>query len=379
MSSHLSLDFSHLFLLFIADGATAAASGVLSSVPLPRLSYWHISKQRDNLVAGFNDIETNVASKSNILKSFGNAFSALSGRAAAAFQLDHLNRLASANRFLALELMNSPDIDIPFQSGELAVHNSSASDNLLTAMQTQSMCQSPIFEAAYLDHLDCFRVFPPTLIKENKPKNATLYPNSVVVNPVQMTGALANECKRLGVDFQMSTRVLELKPSEDRTKIESIVTSNGEIKADQYVIAAGFPSSTLCSDIVEQGTLAPVIPVKNYALTVRETTDHRTVKEWLLPTFFPSYPTRYLNDRSESEGRREGTTMFPSSVLMGEQMLRVEADPENPRIYRVTTGNEYHNINAAISQSLTEIVIDKLKKYVPLIVIGQYLPFFLVS
>lgn len=315
-------------------------------------------------MAGFSDIDTNVADKDSITKSFGDAFRQLSGRAAAAFQMDNLNRIASANRFLAMELINSPHIDVPFQLGELTVHNSTSSENLLNTMVTQSMTQSPLLEAVPLDLVDCFRIFPPTLLKDNKPKSSALFPNSVVVNPVNMTTEMSKECERLGVKFQLSTRVLELKPNADGTKIESLLTNQGEIKADQFVIAAGFPSSTLCSDLSPEGTLAPVIPVKSYALTIRETTDHRTAKDWLLPTFFPCYPTRYLNDRSETDGRKAGTVMFPSAVLMGEQMLRVEADPVNPRVYRVTTGNEYMNINTTISQTLTETVIAKLKKYV---------------
>ncbi|ASP38688.1 D-amino acid dehydrogenase small subunit [Bacterioplanes sanyensis] len=77
------------------------------------------------------------------------------------------------------------------------------------------------------------------------------------------TQQLAEHCRELGVEFLMNTSIQGLLCQQDR--IDGVVTNQGNLQADAYVMALGSFSAPLLRDI---GLAIPVYPVKGYSLTV---------------------------------------------------------------------------------------------------------------
>lgn len=79
----------------------------------------------------------------------------------------------------------------------------------------------------------------------------------------QFTNALAKLAADLGVTFRFNTTIRELKHEDER--IVSIITNEGELRADAFVIALGSYSPLLLRPL---GIRLPVYPVKGYSITV---------------------------------------------------------------------------------------------------------------
>ncbi|MBB3188848.1 D-amino acid dehydrogenase [Halomonas cerina] len=78
------------------------------------------------------------------------------------------------------------------------------------------------------------------------------------------THRLADYCReRLGVTFRFNVEIQRLKRSAG--KVESVLTSEGELTADAYVVCLGSYSSFLVKDL---DIRLPIYPVKGYSLTV---------------------------------------------------------------------------------------------------------------
>jgi D-amino-acid dehydrogenase len=76
------------------------------------------------------------------------------------------------------------------------------------------------------------------------------------------TLALYEKCRELGVQFRFDTTVQSLECQGDR--VECVRTSDGPIKADQYVVAMGCYSPAIVRPL---GYRIPIYPVKGYSVT----------------------------------------------------------------------------------------------------------------
>ena len=74
--------------------------------------------------------------------------------------------------------------------------------------------------------------------------------------------ALAEACRRLGVQFHLSTTITGM--TTDGSSVASIATTDGSIASDAVVLAAGAASPLLTRTI---GVRIPVYPAKGYTLT----------------------------------------------------------------------------------------------------------------
>jgi len=79
----------------------------------------------------------------------------------------------------------------------------------------------------------------------------------------QFCQQLTELAKQAGVKFRFDVEVHRLK--QGNGKIESVLTSAGELKADAYVVAMGSYSASLLALL---GLSVPVYPVKGYSLTI---------------------------------------------------------------------------------------------------------------
>lgn len=79
----------------------------------------------------------------------------------------------------------------------------------------------------------------------------------------KFTNALADECRKMGVKFEMKTEILSINTRGD--EIESITTSKGKMTSDAYLVALGSYSTPVLSKI---DLKVPVYPIKGYSLTL---------------------------------------------------------------------------------------------------------------
>lgn len=114
------------------------------------------------------------------------------------------------------------------------------------------------------------------------------------------TNRLADHCReRLGVEFRFNVEIQRLKRSTGR--IESVVTSEGELTADAYVVCLGSFSPFLVKDL---GIRLPIYPVKGYSLTVPVTDDGGAPQSTVMDETFKVAISRF-EDRIRVGGTAE--------------------------------------------------------------------------
>jgi D-amino-acid dehydrogenase len=79
----------------------------------------------------------------------------------------------------------------------------------------------------------------------------------------KFTQRLAKMAEQLGVKFRQGVDIQRLKVDKD--KITGVITSEGELKADSFVLALGSYSPLLLRQV---GIRIPVYPVKGYSITI---------------------------------------------------------------------------------------------------------------
>ncbi len=81
-------------------------------------------------------------------------------------------------------------------------------------------------------------------------------------DPQRFAIALAEACRRLGVQFHLSTNIAALET--DGSSVTKVVTGGGDVSTDVVVLAAGAASPLLTRSM---GVRIPVYPAKGYTLT----------------------------------------------------------------------------------------------------------------
>jgi D-amino-acid dehydrogenase len=79
----------------------------------------------------------------------------------------------------------------------------------------------------------------------------------------KFAGAVAAACVRRGADFHYGTSILGFKADGDR--IDAVETSQGDMRADLYVMCLGNESPILARRL---GVKLPIYPIKGYSLTI---------------------------------------------------------------------------------------------------------------
>jgi D-amino-acid dehydrogenase len=114
-----------------------------------------------------------------------------------------------------------------------------------------------------LDPAGCIRVEPALAYVREKVVGALRLPNDETGDCFKFTEQLAMMAQQAGVKFKYGVAIQRLL--EDGKKITAVKTSEGDLKADGYVLALGSYSPLLLRDI---GIRIPVYPIKGYSITV---------------------------------------------------------------------------------------------------------------
>jgi D-amino-acid dehydrogenase len=114
-----------------------------------------------------------------------------------------------------------------------------------------------------LDRHGCIAAEPALADVKDKIAGGLRLPKDETGDCHMFTQALAVEAKKLCVRFVFNTAIERL--NADATRITGVVTSNGVLQADAYVLALGSWSPRLVRPL---GISIPVYPVKGYSITV---------------------------------------------------------------------------------------------------------------
>ena len=114
-----------------------------------------------------------------------------------------------------------------------------------------------------LDPAGCERFEPALSNVREKFVGGLQLPGDETGDCFKFTQSLAEMAKGLGVVFKQNTTIERIVTSGD--KVTGVVTSEGELKADSFVLALGSYSPKLAREL---GIKIPVYPVKGYSITI---------------------------------------------------------------------------------------------------------------
>ncbi|WP_312374407.1 D-amino acid dehydrogenase [Pseudomonas oryzihabitans] len=114
-----------------------------------------------------------------------------------------------------------------------------------------------------LDRDGVARVEPALAAVKHKLAGGLRLPNDQTGDCFLFTNRLAEEARRLGVEFRFGAEIQQLSASGDR--IDGVRVDGELLTADHYVLALGSYSPQLLAPL---GIRAPVYPLKGYSLTV---------------------------------------------------------------------------------------------------------------
>jgi D-amino-acid dehydrogenase len=150
-----------------------------------------------------------------------------------------------------------------------------------------------------LDPAGC-EAYEPALAKvRGKFVGGLLLPNDETGDCFKFTQKLAEMAKELGVKFRHGVEIKRLSVEGD--KVTGVVTSQGELKADSFVLALGSYSPFVLKQI---GIHIPVYPVKGYSITVPITDPAGAPESTVMDETFKVAITR-LGDRIRVGGTAE--------------------------------------------------------------------------
>ncbi len=152
-----------------------------------------------------------------------------------------------------------------------------------------------------LDPAGCIRNEPALAHVREKFVGALRLPGDETGDCFKFTQNLAAMAERLGVKFKYGVSIDRLLA--DDKKITGVVTSQGEMKADAYVLALGSYSPILLRDLAIR---IPVYPIKGYSITVPITDAASAPESTVMDETYKVAITR-LGDRIRVGGTAEIT------------------------------------------------------------------------
>lgn len=118
----------------------------------------------------------------------------------------------------------------------------------------------------------------------------------------KFTTALAEECKKLGVEFKFNTEIEGLL--SDDNGIVGVRTRQGTLTADRYLMCLGSYSTLLLANV---GVVVPVYPIKGYSLTLPIIDESRAPVSTIMDETYKVAVTRF-DDRIRVGGTAEITS-----------------------------------------------------------------------
>ena len=124
-------------------------------------------------------------------------------------------------------------------------------------------------------------------------------PGDVTGDCYKFTNALAEQCKKLGVNFMMETEINSIETAAG--SITGVQTSAGKLTADKYVVALGTYSPFILGKI---GIKTPIYPLKGYSLTMPITDESKAPVSTVMDQKYKVAVTRF-DDRIRVGGIAE--------------------------------------------------------------------------
>jgi len=118
----------------------------------------------------------------------------------------------------------------------------------------------------------------------------------------KFTTALAEECKKLGVEFKFDTSIDGL--ISDDNNIVGVKTDKGILTADRYLMCLGSYSTLLLANV---GVVIPVYPIKGYSLTLPIIDESKAPVSTIMDETYKVAVTRF-DDRIRVGGTAEITS-----------------------------------------------------------------------
>jgi D-amino-acid dehydrogenase len=211
---------------------------------------------------------------------------------------ERMMRLAEYSRDCFKDLRGELNIDYDQrQKGTLQLFRSQIQIDSLEK-DTQVLRESGV---AYrqLNTEECLQYEPALAHVKEKIVGGLHLPGDETGDCYKFTTALAQECKNLGVIFEMETDITSLNTCNN--KIVSVSTNKGIRCADSYLVALGSYSTQLLKDI---GINIPVYPIKGYSLTIPIEDENRAPISTVMDETYKIAVTRF-NDRIRVGGTAE--------------------------------------------------------------------------
>lgn len=171
-------------------------------------------------------------------------------------------RLAEYSRDCFINLRNELDIDYEQRSkGTLQLFRTDK--QVKDSKKDISVLKESGVNFQELDVDGCIEYEPALIHVRDKIVGGLRLPGDETGDCYKFTNALADECKKLGVKFQMKTEILSIETQGDQ--ITAVNTSRGKMVSDAYLVALGSYSTPVLSKI---DLRVPVYPIKGYSLTL---------------------------------------------------------------------------------------------------------------
>lgn len=169
-------------------------------------------------------------------------------------------------------------------------------DDIGKDTEVLSQCGIP-FEVLDVD--GCARAEPALSYVKSKIKGGLRLPNDETGDCFKFTSKLADMAQALGVEFKYNTTVEAIEQTGNH--IRGVVTNNGLITADKFVLALGSYSPILARSL---GIKLPIYPIKGYSLTLSITDADQAPVSTLMDESYKIAITR-LGDRVRVGGMAE--------------------------------------------------------------------------
>jgi D-amino-acid dehydrogenase len=173
-----------------------------------------------------------------------------------------LYRLSLLSKKCLKEILIENDLtSITLKPGILHLYsNDKRYNSLISSMKNKHKygCNAEI-----LTRDECYNLEPELALMNKAFKGGIYFPDDFVSDCLMFCQALKNVLHNNGVKFIFNTDILNIETSD--TKIVKVIASNGEFKADKYVVALGVGSSELLNKL---GVNIPVYPLKGYSLSL---------------------------------------------------------------------------------------------------------------
>ncbi|MDO6561766.1 D-amino acid dehydrogenase [Amphritea sp. 1_MG-2023] len=153
-----------------------------------------------------------------------------------------------------------------------------------------------------LDRQGCVAREPALAHVQEKIVGGLRLPGDETGDCFKFTNALADECKKLGVEFKFDTEIEGLI-SDDKA-IVGVKTNQGILTADRYLMCLGSYSTLLLANV---GVAIPVYPIKGYSLTLPIIDESRAPVSTIMDETYKVAVTRF-DDRIRVGGTAEITS-----------------------------------------------------------------------